>query len=531
MSTTDKKVISISRGMTNKTVEIPAKILEHMYTIGSLKNVEKGIAFSLKNPMSDATVRGILDVQIDGAGVPSGNVFIRMGDKFLCCTAIDEDHYIPFPLAHDLEFLVCADALEMGEHRINVAFIADPFGDVSLEVTDSITEPWMRQATLPWDKNANYEPEIIKKRLDFIQEYSGVKVEHIDKYSFDPRLTRGNIENFTGVTQVPLAFAGPLKINGEYANGEFLIPLSTSEGTLVASYNRGIKMINMCGGVTTTVQDDRMQRAPVFIFESTRQALEFARWIDEHIEEIRVQAEATSKVAKLIDIEKYLMSKFVYLRFNYFTGDAAGQNMVSMATFAACSWILSQYKGIEHFFMESNLATDKKASQINILNTRGKRVTAEITLKRDLVIQHLRVDPETLCQQSRMAGLGAFMAGANNNGAHAANAIAAMFIATGQDVANVAESSVGMLYIEVTPEGDLYGSLTLPSLIVATHGGGTSLPTQRECLEILGCYGKGKALKFAEIVTAVAGAGEISLAGAISSLDWVLSHERYGKNR
>ena len=531
MSTTDKKVISISRGMANNPLEIPAKILEHMYTIGSLKNVEDGIAFSLKNPMSDATVRDILVVEIDGTAVLSDKVFIRMGDKSLCATAIDEDHYIPFPLAHDLEFIVHTDALVMGEHNIKVAFIADPFGPVSLEVTDTITERWMRQATLPWDKEANYEPEIIKKRLEFVQEYSGVQVNHINKYSFDPILTRGNIENFTGVTQVPLAFAGPLRINGEYANGDFLIPLSTSEGTLVASYNRGIKMINMCGGATTTVQDDRMQRAPVFIFESARQAFDFARWLDEHLDEIRAQAEATSKIAKLLDIEKYLTSKFVYLRFNYFTGDAAGQNMVSMATFAACSWILAQYKGIQHFFMESNLATDKKASQLNILKTRGKRVTAEITLKRELVIQHLRVDPETLCQQSRMAALGAFMAGANNNGAHAANAIAAMFIATGQDVANVAESSVGMLYLEVTSEGDLYGSLTLPSLIVATHGGGTSLPTQRECLEILGCYGPGKALKFAEIVTAVAWAGEISLAGAISSLDWILSHERYGKNR
>lgn len=531
MSTTDEKVISISRGMADKTVEVPAVILEHMYTIGSLKNIENGIGFSLKNPMRDATVRGILAVEIDKISIQPGCVFIKTGEKLISAAEIDHDRYIPFPLAHDLEFIVHIDALEQGEHKIRLTFIADPFGEVNLEVVDTITERWMRQATLPWDKEANYEPEIISRRLDFVQEYSGVEVEHINKYSFDPRLTKGNIENFTGVTQVPLAFAGPLKINGEYANGEFLIPLSTSEGTLVASYNRGIKMINMCGGVTTTVQDDSMQRAPVFIFESSRQARDFAKWLDEHIDEIRVQAEATSKVAKLIDVEKYLTSKFVYLRFNYFTGDAAGQNMVSMATFAACSWILTQYKGIQHFFMESNIATDKKASQINILKTRGKRVTAEITLKRELVIQHLRVDPETLCQQSRMAGLGAFMAGANNNGAHAANAIAAMFIATGQDVANVAESSVGMLYIEVTPEGDLYGSLTLPSLIVATHGGGTSLPTQRECLEILGCYGKGKVLKFAEIVTAVAGAGEISLAGAISSLDWVLSHERYGKNR
>jgi len=531
MNTTDKKVVSISRGIANKSIEVSSMVLERIYTIGSLKSVKEGISFSLKNPMSDAAVWGIRSLEIDSNSVPLEDVFVDMGDKTINSKDIDEDRYIPFPLAHDLKIVAHAVHLDEGKHVIKFVFCAEPFGEVNIEIVDSIATHRMKQATLPWSKDANYEPEIINKRLQFIEEYTGVKVEHINKYSFDPHLTRGNIENFTGVTQTPLGFAGPLRVNGEYAKGDFVIPLSTSEGTLVASYNRGIKMINLCGGITTTIQDDRMQRAPVFIFDSSREARDFALWIDENIEEIRKQAEATSKVAKLIEIDKYMMSKFVYMRFNYFTGDAAGQNMVSMATFNACNWILARYKKIKHFFMESNLATDKKASQINILGTRGKRVTAEMTLKREAVIQHLRVDPETLCMQSRVAGLGAFMAGANNNGAHSANAVAAIFLATGQDVANVSESSVGILFTEVTPDGDLYGSLTLPSLIVATHGGGTSLPTQRECLEIMGCYGKNKVLKFAEIVAAVAAAGEISLSGAISSLDWVLSHERYGKNR
>jgi hydroxymethylglutaryl-CoA reductase (NADPH) len=531
MSTTDQKVISIIRKTADKTVAIPSIILERIYTIGSLKNCEAGVSFFLRNPMRDATVQKILQVQIDNRSVPLEDVFIKSGDKSVKATQIDNEHYIPFPLAHDLEVILRIDALEKGEHKINMTFFAQPFDEVNFDALDTIAEIRVRQATIPWDKEANYEPEIIKKRLDFIQEYSGVTVEHINKYSFDPRVAQGNIENFSGVTQTPLAFAGPLKVNGEYAQGDFLIPLSTSEGTLVASYNRGIKIINLCGGITTTVQDDCMQRAPVFIFDSARDARDFALWLDDNEPEIRQQAESTSKVAKLLEIEKYLVSRYVYLRFNYFTGDAAGQNMVSMATFVACSWILAEYKKIQHFFMESNFATDKKASTINILRTRGKRVTAEMTLKREVLIQNLRVDPETLCLQSRVAGLGAYLTGANNNGAHSANAIAALFVATGQDIANVAESSVGILLTEVTPEGDLYGSLTLPSLIVATHGGGTGLPTQRECLEIMGCYGRNKVLKFTEIVAAVAAAGEISLAGAISSLDWVLSHERYGKNR
>ena len=205
--------------------------------------------------------------------------------------------------------------------------------------------------------------------------------------------------------------------------------------------------------------------------------------------------------------------------------------MVGRATFAACSWILEQVDTIRRFYLESNLATDKKASQVNVMRTRGKRVVAEATIPRDTLISNMRVDPETLHYHANVANVGSFLSGANNNGCHSPNAITAMFIATGQDVANVSESSAGIAYTEVTDEGDLYISITLPSLIVATYGGGTALPTQRECLEMMGCFGQGKVRKFAEIVGGAVLAGELSLASAISSLDWVSSHEEYGRNR
>ncbi|HEV8629964.1 MAG TPA: hydroxymethylglutaryl-CoA reductase, partial [Thermoanaerobaculia bacterium] len=296
-------------------------------------------------------------------------------------------------------------------------------------------------------------------------------------------------------------------------------------------YNRGIKLLNMSGGVTCTVVDDCMQRAPVFIFDSAREARDFKRWVDHNLPQIAEQAEATSRIAKLLNIEIYLAAKFAYLRFNYFTGDAAGQNMVGRATFAACSWILEQVKTVRRFYLESNLATDKKASQVNIMNTRGKRVIAEATIPRETLAQNMRVDPETLHYHASIANVGTMLSGANNNGAHSPNAITAIFIATGQDVANVSESSAAIGYTEVTKEGDLYISITLPSLIVATHGGGTALPTQRECLEMMGCAGKGKVKKLAEIIAGAVLAGELSLGSAISSLDWVSSHEQYGRNR
>ena len=184
----------------------------------------------------------------------------------------------------------------------------------------------------------------------------------------------------------------------------------------------------------------------------------------------------------------------------------------------------------QRFYLESNFATDKKASMINIMRTRGKRVTAEAVIKRDVLLNIMDADTESLYYHSKVANVGAMLSGANNNGCHSANAITAMFMATGQDVANVAESSTAIAYLELTQEKDLYMSITLPSLIVATCGGGTGLPTQRESLEIMDCYGVGKVGKFAEIVAGTVLAGEISLAAAISSLDWVSSHDQFGRN-
>ena len=205
--------------------------------------------------------------------------------------------------------------------------------------------------------------------------------------------------------------------------------------------------------------------------------------------------------------------------------------MVGKATYAACLWIVENYPNIRHYFLESNFATDKKGSMVNTMMTRGKRVTAEAVVPRQVLIEQMRTDPETLDLHFRVANVGGFLSGVNNNGAHSANGITAMFIATGQDVANVAESSAGILYVEITPERNLYISITIPSLIVATYGGGTGLATQRECLEMLGCYGRDKVYKLAEIVAGVVLAGELSLGSAISSQDWVSSHERLGRNR
>ncbi len=513
-------------------MKVPSLILKQLYTFGSLELTPGGVRFSLKNRLADTSVTAVTGVAVDGQSIPLDAIRLVLADgTTILPTAVSEHSPVAFPLKRTLEVNWIGGALAVGKHDLHVDFAAVPFGNLTLTVQDAIREHKEQRVTVPYCKDDNYSSEIITKRQDFARSFSGSKLEHVTRYSFDPATLPGNIENFIGVAQVPIGLAGPLKVNGEHAQGEFLIPLATTEGTLVASYNRGIKVLNLSGGVTCTVQDDRMQRAPVFIFDSAREARAFRDWVGQNFAEIAAAAEATSSVAKLLDIDMILSNKFCYLRFNYTTGDAAGQNMVGRATFAACSWMLERIDTVRSFYLESNLATDKKHSQINIMRTRGKRVTAEAVVKRDVLVQHLRVEPKALHYHATVANVGAMLSGANNNGAHSPNGITAMFIATGQDVANVAESSAGIIYTELTPEGDLYMSITIPSLIVATHGGGTGLATQRECLELLGCSGRGKVRKLAEIVAGVALAGEVSLGAAISSLDWVSSHEKYGRNR
>jgi hydroxymethylglutaryl-CoA reductase (NADPH) len=384
---------------------------------------------------------------------------------------------------------------------------------------------------VPRDREDDYTLAAAEERRRFVEEHTGARLEHVASESFDPAALAGNVEQFIGVAQVPIGLAGPLRVNGEHAQGDFYVPLATAEGTLVASYNRGMRLLHEAGGVTTTILDDRMQRAPAFVFASAREARAFGDWLRENFEAIKTAAESTTKSGKLQDIEQYSASRVLFTRFNYTTGDAAGQNLTGKATQAACHWIADNYDGIEHWYLESNFATDKKSSQVNMLRTRGKRVVAEAVIPNELVERIMRSNTELMFRARLISNLGGFMSGVNNNGAHSANGITALFIATGQDAANVAESSAAFVHTELREDGDYYYSVTIPSLIVATYGGGTALPTQRECLEMLGCFGANRVRKFAEIVAATVLCGELSLGSAIVAEEWVAAHDIYGRNR
>jgi hydroxymethylglutaryl-CoA reductase (NADPH) len=396
----------------------------------------------------------------------------------------------------------------------------------SQQATDS-------SASIPRDKTQDYTQTMAQKRRAFASENSGSSLAHVGHYSLNVEQTAGNIENFIGVAQVPVGLAGPLIVDGQHAKGAFYVPLATTEGTLVASYNRGMRVLKQAGGVKVTVVDDAMQRAPVFVFEDARQALQFGHWVVEHFGDIKAQAEITTSVGKLRNIEQYAAARMRYLRFNFTTGDAAGQNMVGKACFAACEWIKGNYPhtGMQRYTLSGAMDTDKKHSQLNTLNSRGKRVIAEAKISSELLQKTLGVSAQMLFKMRQISNVGSMMAGSINNGAHSANAITAIFIACGQDAANVAESSAAISFVDVDDDENYYIAITIPSLIVATYGGGTGLPTQKECLELMDCYGEGKVNKLAEIIGATVLAGELSLSAAVLAGDWVTSHDALGRNK
>jgi hydroxymethylglutaryl-CoA reductase (NADPH) len=294
-----------------------------------------------------------------------------------------------------------------------------------------MTAPAREHGRIPRSAD-DYSQAAAAERMDFIRAATGARPEHTGRYSIDPAALAGNIENFVGAAQVPIGIAGPLLVDGEHAQGEFYVPMATTEGTLVASYNRGMKLLHRAGGVKTTVMDDRMQRAPAFGFDSAREARTFGQWVSANFDAIKHEAETTTRIGRLHDIEQFSASRYLFLRFNLTTGDAAGQNLAGKATSQACTWILEHYAGVREFCLESNLATDKKSSQINILATRGKRVTAEATIPQELTSEIMHTTPGQMFRARQVSNLGGLMAGVNNNGNHSANGIAALFVATGR---------------------------------------------------------------------------------------------------
>ncbi|HSM04704.1 MAG TPA: hydroxymethylglutaryl-CoA reductase [Longimicrobiales bacterium] len=371
------------------------------------------------------------------------------------------------------------------------------------------------------------------ERLAFLEERVG-PLPHLGGTagSLPPEELAGSIENFLGTARIPVGLAGPLRVNGLHAKGDVYVPLATTEGALVASYSRGSRIVTLAGGASAITTIEHVQRAPGFKFRTLSEAIQFAAWAATQFDRLKEVASETTRHGELLDLRIQFQANVVYLILDFHTGDAAGQNMVTLCAAGICRYLLTHTPvEPEYWVIESNMSGDKKATSLSFFETRGRHATAEVTIPRGIVETRLRTTPERMADYWRMSFVGAAQTGSIGFSGHVANAITALFIACGQDVACVSESAVAMLRMEVTADGDLYAGLTLPSLLVGSVGGGTRLGTAAECLRILGCAGDGGAPRLAEITAALALAGEISIAGAICSGEFARAHAELGRPR
>jgi hydroxymethylglutaryl-CoA reductase (NADPH) len=382
---------------------------------------------------------------------------------------------------------------------------------------------------VPRFSGQEYEPGSIERRRAWVEQKTGSRLAHVGAHSVPGPTLRGNIENAVGAVQVPLGVAGPLLVRGEHAQGSFYVPLATTEGALVRSYERGMAALTRAGGAVTRLLVDENRVAPIFSFDDLGAAFDFARRLPGLIEPLREQAESTTRHGRLLRVEPRAVGRRVIVDFCYATGDAHGMNMIVKATDHACRWLVAQGLA-RHYHVFSGHSSEKRASGALLRGGKGKHVTAWARLPRGVVRALLGTTPEALAAVWRDTLLGHLQAGTLGFNAHYANGLTAIFIACGQDVANVANSAVGITHFEVL-DGQLDASVTLHSLTVATVGGGTGQGTARECLELLGCFGGGAAPRLAEIVAAALLGGELSMAAAIASGEFVQAHEAYGRNR
>lgn len=373
-----------------------------------------------------------------------------------------------------------------------------------------------------------------KLRLDFMDEHD-LPVEHMGKSTLEVSEIQNNIESFIGSSEIPLGIVGPLKFTDNEKEEIVYGAVGTLEGALVSSMNRGAKVLSLSGGFDAKVHWQKMTRSPLFLFKDESESLVFAEYILDSFEEIKQVTKQYSNHANLLTIDSVVRDENVHLKFVYSTGDASGQNMTTTCTWHAMLYVVDKFKELSgicpvDFVIEGNGASDKKVSQYNIEKGRGIKVTASCFIPEDIITKVLRTTSEKMekCfHPSVKLAKEEQMVGYNIN---VANAIASIFVATGQDLASIHESGVGILKLNRVEQG-LHLELTLPNLVVGTIGGGTQLPKQAEALKLMGCLGKGKVNRFAKLIAGFALGLEISTYAAIVSGEFAKAHEKLGRNK
>ena len=344
---------------------------------------------------------------------------------------------------------------------------------------------------------------------------TGHSLDAVAETRFAPEETRGNIENLVGATQVPLGIGGPVRVNGQHADGLFFVPFATTEGTLVTTYQYGMRAITEAGGANTYVLADALDVTPCFVTASTRDALHLAQWLEDHLPQLQAVAAETTAHGRLLEVRAHVFGRRVFARLVFSTGDAMGMNMVNLAVDRICRHVTGATV-CERYYLRCNYSSDKKPAAINLFRPYGKEVAVDLTMPARVVETHLGVSTDDLLQFVAAGRLGTLQAGA----------LAAIYIACGQDVAQIVNASIGFMDFEAVNDGDLYVAARLPNLVVATVGGGTQLPTQRECLALLGCDGDGTARKFAEIVAATLVGGELAICAALTNGRFIEAHRQ-----
>jgi NADP-dependent 3-hydroxy-3-methylglutaryl-CoA reductase len=379
----------------------------------------------------------------------------------------------------------------------------------------------------------DYSSEATQERLQFVRGRTEEDISKLALHHLSSEDMKGHVENFLGAVQIPVGLAGPLLFQGHDVQGPIYAPCATTEGALVASICRGSKLLTAAGGVKTKVISQTIHRAPSFVCRNVNQACHLRDFILANQAALEQILTKVSKHTKLLSINPVLNGRTLHCIFHYSTGDAAGQNMVTVASEVLMKWILDEAPkqvdvDIISHQVEGGMNGDKKVNFLSMIHGRGVRAVAECLIPDSVFQECFKIPSQTFYQHYVRGASASTMIGLVGLNVNIANVIAAIFVATGQDIASVHESSVGFLNVE--PDGsDLYCSLTLPSLLIGTVGGGTGLPAQSEALKIMDCCGAGKRNRLAEIMAGFCLALDISTWSAIAQHTFTGAHVKLGR--
>jgi len=382
---------------------------------------------------------------------------------------------------------------------------------------------------LPRDEHDDHGPEAVQRRRTIAERAAGSTLIHLSGAPVDPRSARGKIENLVGFAQVPVGLAGPLRVLGASGEYEVYVPLATTEGALVASYSRGMSVLRASGGVHARVTADGLSQHPLLVYSAASEALAARAFVATAFDELARLASEGTRHGRLLRAEPQIVGRRLVVRLVFHTGDAIGINMAARATERIARFVAERTSAKECHVHGQDV--EKRANARALVEGRGRSAVADAVVPARLVQERLHTTPAALAAIARSYAVGFATLGTQNWTVQSANGLAALMLATGQDVAYVTESATGLLELECTPSGDLYACIHLPNLLFGTVGGGTGQGTAAECLAILGAVGDGRVERLCEIAAATVLAGDLSLMASFTAGDFVAAHERLGRNR